>query len=61
MLNTSGVAAVARSVTSAADLAAYDALVVGSAAYFGSWMKEAVTFARRNWDALASRACPDAT
>jgi menaquinone-dependent protoporphyrinogen oxidase len=33
----------------------YDAFIVGSAVYMGSWMKEAVTFARQNRDLLASR------
>ncbi len=35
--------------------AGYDALVIGSAVYFGSWMKEASTFVRRNQAILAGR------
>ena len=34
---------------------AYDAFVVGSAAYMGGWMGEATTFVRRNRNALAHR------
>jgi menaquinone-dependent protoporphyrinogen oxidase len=55
VLNTSGVHAVAQSVTSTTELRDYEAFVLGSAAYIGSWMKEAVTFARQNRDVLASR------
>jgi menaquinone-dependent protoporphyrinogen oxidase len=55
VLNASGVKAEAQSVTSIADLGGYDAFVVGSAEYIGSWMKEAVTFARQNQAVLASR------
>ena len=54
-LNSSGVNAVTQSVTSAEDLGNYTAFVLGSALYMGSWMKEAVTFAQRNHDVLASR------
>lgn len=31
----------------------YEAVVLGSAVYFGSWMKDVMTFARRNQAALA--------
>jgi menaquinone-dependent protoporphyrinogen oxidase len=55
VLSASGVHAVAQPVTSPADLKAYDAFVLGSAAYMGSWMKEAVAFAREHRDVLASR------
>jgi menaquinone-dependent protoporphyrinogen oxidase len=37
------------------DPKAYDAFVVGSAAYTGGWLKEATRFVRRNQDLLASR------
>jgi menaquinone-dependent protoporphyrinogen oxidase len=37
------------------DLAAYDAFVIGSAAYMGSWRKEARDFVRRNREFLATR------
>lgn len=33
----------------------FDAVVVGSAAYLGSWLKEAAEFVRRHRDALAGR------
>lgn len=33
----------------------YEAVVIGSAVYFGSWMKEAAEFVRRNRAALADR------
>jgi menaquinone-dependent protoporphyrinogen oxidase len=55
VLSVSGVDAVAQSVTSTPDLSSYDAFVLGSAVYMGSWMKEAMTFARHNRDVLASR------
>jgi menaquinone-dependent protoporphyrinogen oxidase len=55
VLGESSVNAVAQSVSSTADLSGYDAFVLGSATYMGSWMKEAVTFARQNRDVLASR------
>jgi menaquinone-dependent protoporphyrinogen oxidase len=35
--------------------APYDAFVIGSAAYYFHWMKEATEFVRRNRDALAQR------
>lgn len=37
------------------DLEGYDAFIVGSAVYIGSWMKEAAEFVRRNRDALATK------
>jgi menaquinone-dependent protoporphyrinogen oxidase len=55
VLSESGVNAVAQSITITTDLTEYDAFVVGGATYMGSWMKEAVTFARQNRDVLASR------
>jgi menaquinone-dependent protoporphyrinogen oxidase len=39
----------------AADPATYDACVVGSAAYMGSWLEEATAFVQSNSGALASR------
>ncbi|HKS69317.1 MAG TPA: flavodoxin domain-containing protein [Ktedonobacterales bacterium] len=36
-------------------LGTYDAVLLGSAVYYGSWMKEAVEFVRRNRVALAER------
>ena len=37
------------------DLTGYDAFVVGSATYFGSWLKEATTFVERNQAVMANR------
>jgi len=37
------------------DIARYDAFVIGSAAYMGSWLKEASQFVRRHRSVLASR------
>ncbi|HET9672192.1 MAG TPA: flavodoxin domain-containing protein, partial [Actinomycetota bacterium] len=36
-------------------LGAYDAVVLGSAMYYGSWMKEAVEFAERHAETLVER------
>jgi menaquinone-dependent protoporphyrinogen oxidase len=44
-----------QSVQSVGDVRQYEAFVIGSAVYFGSWMKEATDFVRRNRDALAAR------
>jgi menaquinone-dependent protoporphyrinogen oxidase len=37
------------------DLARYDAFVIGSAAYLGSWLKEAANFVRRHSETLATK------
>jgi menaquinone-dependent protoporphyrinogen oxidase len=42
-------------VTAVKDLSRYDAFVIGSAAYIGSWLKEAAEFVRRNRETLATR------
>jgi menaquinone-dependent protoporphyrinogen oxidase len=42
-------------VSEVADLARYDAFVIGSAAYMGSWLEEATEFANTNLEELASR------
>jgi len=42
-------------VSEVADLGAYDAFVIGSAVYYGSWMKEATAFALSNTAWLARR------
>lgn len=42
-------------VADVGDVTGYDAFVIGSAAYFGSWLKEATAFVRRNRAVLASR------
>lgn len=42
-------------VEAAGDLQQYEAVVIGSAVYFGAWMKEAIAFVRANRKALAAR------
>ncbi len=37
------------------DIDAYDAFVVGSAVYYGAWMREALDFVTRNRDVLRAR------
>jgi menaquinone-dependent protoporphyrinogen oxidase len=54
-LRTAGCQAEVRSVQDAGDLAAYDAFVIGSAAYEFHWRKEATEFVRRNTKVLAAR------
>jgi menaquinone-dependent protoporphyrinogen oxidase len=44
-----------RPVDGSADPADYDAVVLGSAVYFGSWMKEATEFAHRYRSVLVGR------
>lgn len=52
-LNELGEVATARSVEDVSDLEGVDAVVLGSAVYAGSWMKEATAFAERYRDTLA--------
>ena len=54
-LTAAGQPAVALSVAEVADPAPYDAFVIGSAAYYGSWLKEATAFVRVHRDLLATR------
>ena len=54
-LRTAGCEAEVRPVKDAGDLAAYDAFVIGSAAYELHWRKEATEFVRRNTKVLAAR------
>ncbi len=54
-LRTAGCQAEVRPVQDAGDLAAYDAFVIGSAAYESHWRKEATEFVRRNTEVLAGR------
>ena len=54
-LRASGLEVEAAPVKSAADLTGYDAFVIGSAVYFGSWLREAAEFLRRNVATLAKR------
>ena len=52
-LRQHGIAAEVWEAGSVADVSGYDAVVLGSAVYFGSWMGEATELARRNQEALA--------
>jgi menaquinone-dependent protoporphyrinogen oxidase len=52
-LTERGLQAEARPVDRIPDLGQPEAVVLGSAVYAGSWMKEAVEFAQRHGDALA--------
>lgn len=52
-LRQRGQGAVARPVTEVSDLNQYEAFVIGSAVYMGSWTKEATAFVRNNRDVLA--------
>jgi len=54
-LRTAGLEAEARPVNGVRDLSAYDACVIGAAAYMFHWMKEATGFVRRNRAVLATR------
>lgn len=54
-LRAAGHDADSQAVNSVADLAGYDAFVIGSAVYFGSWRKEATEFVLKHQDLLASR------
>jgi menaquinone-dependent protoporphyrinogen oxidase len=54
-LRVFGLEARAQPVKAVGDLAGYDAFVVGSAAYYGSWLKEAAAFVRQQRASLASR------
>ena len=54
-LRAAGLDAEARPVKAVRDPAAYDAFVVGGAAYMFHWMKEASSFTRRYRDVLSSR------
>lgn len=52
-LRRKGIEATVESAQQAPDPAAYDAAIIGSAAYFFHWMKPAASFVRRNKEALA--------
>jgi menaquinone-dependent protoporphyrinogen oxidase len=54
-LRDAGVEADARPVAEADDLEAYDAVVVGAAAYMFHWLKDATRFVKRHRQALAAR------
>lgn len=51
-LISEGVDARAQQITAVRDLAGVDAFVVGSAVYFGSWLKPATAFVERHRDTL---------
>ena len=52
-LRQTGKQAEARPVDAVKDAGSYEAFVIGSAIYFGSWLKEATEFVHRNQAALA--------
>ena len=54
-LRAAGQDADARPVKEAGDLGDYEGFVLGSAAYLGHWLKDAVAFVRSNQDLLAQR------
>lgn len=54
-LERAGIQVGLRQVDERADFDAYDAYVIGSAAYMGRWLKEAAQFVRRNRAVLAAR------
>ena len=54
-LRADGLEAEARPVSAVRDVAPYDAVVVGSAAYMFHWLGEATAFARRHRAVLAAR------
>lgn len=54
-LRLADIDAVSRRAGAVGNLAAYDAVVVGSAVYRGHWLREAASFVRRNRVALAER------
>ena len=54
-LQQEGKQAEARSVDAVSDPGSYEAFVIGSAIYFGSWMKEATEWVHRNQVILAAR------
>jgi menaquinone-dependent protoporphyrinogen oxidase len=55
VLRARGMEVEASPVESAPDPGGYEAVVLGSAVYRGSWMREAAEFARRHRDVLAAR------
>ena len=54
-LRADGLDAVARPASEVTDASRYDAFVVGAAAYMFHWLKDAITFVRRNRALLAER------
>ncbi|MFD0045859.1 flavodoxin domain-containing protein [Pseudarthrobacter scleromae] len=54
-LSADGIPAEAHSVTDVDDVALYDAVVLGGAAYMAHWLKDATTFAKRHQQELQNR------
>ena len=54
-MTEAGQHAEARPINEVGDPVGYDAYMIGSAAYMGSWLKEAAEFVRRNQSILAAR------
>ena len=54
-LRAAGQDAEVQRVEAVGDLAGYEAFVIGSAIYYGSWMKEATEWVHRNQSVLANR------
>jgi menaquinone-dependent protoporphyrinogen oxidase len=54
-LRQTGHAVDLQTITTDSDVSAYEAVVLGSAIYYGSWLKEATDFVRANGAALAKR------
>jgi len=54
-IRAAGLEAQAQPVTTVSDLSAYDAVVIGSAAYIGHWQKETTEFVQSNSAVLAGR------
>jgi len=54
-LAAAGCSAEAAPVTSTLDLGRYDAFVIGSAAFYGKWMQDAVEFVRHNAPLFSTR------
>lgn len=54
-LTASGQSADVRATEDVGDLGAYDAFVIGAAAYYGHWLKSATEFARAHKSLLAER------
>ncbi|HYM95770.1 MAG TPA: flavodoxin domain-containing protein [Candidatus Sulfotelmatobacter sp.] len=55
MLTAAGQKADVRPAKAVDDVSGYDAFVIGSAAYIGSWLKEATEFVRHNQAILATK------
>ena len=53
-LQAAGLAATALPVDEVTDPTPYDAFVIGGAAYYGSWLKEATAFVRHNQEILTA-------